>query len=184
VQAYVVDQVRDKMIGGEAAMAMIYSGELLYVQECLEEAGSPYVLKYVIPKEGSNVWIDSWVIPKNARHKENAEKWMNFLCRADIAKENFEYITYPTPEPGGICSSSSCFCVTSPGAPIMTSWAFLFIGKGMISRMESSPASSMTMRSTPGAMPAWGARRSRRRCTWRGTWLSRRPRPDAPARRP
>lgn len=97
VQAYVVDQVRDKMIGGEAAMAMIYSGELLYVQECLEEAGSPYVLKYVIPKEGSNVWIDSWVIPKNARHKENAEKWLNFLCRAEIAKENFEYITYPTP---------------------------------------------------------------------------------------
>jgi len=97
VQAYVVDQVRDKMIGGEAAMAVIYSGELLYVQECLEEAGSPYVLKYVIPKEGSNVWIDSWVIPKNAEHKENAEKWINFLCRADIAKDNFDYITYPTP---------------------------------------------------------------------------------------
>ena len=51
----------------------------------------------MIPKEGSNVWIDSWVIPKNARHKENAEKWIDFLCRADIAKENFEYITYPTP---------------------------------------------------------------------------------------
>ena len=51
-------------------------------------------------------------------------------------------------------SSSSCFCSTKLGAPIMTSWAFLFMGKGMISRMESSPASSMTMRSTPGAMPA------------------------------
>ena len=55
-----------------------------------------------------------------------------------------------------MCSSSSCFCVTSLGALIITSWAFLFMGKGMISRMESSPASSITMRSTPGAMPAWG----------------------------
>ena len=53
-----------------------------------------------------------------------------------------------------MCSSSSCFCVTSLGALIITSWAFLFMGKGMISRMESSPASSITMRSTPGAMPA------------------------------
>ena len=53
-----------------------------------------------------------------------------------------------------MCSSSSCFCVTSEGAPIMMSWALLFIGKGMTSRMESSPARSMTMRSTPGAMPA------------------------------
>ena len=55
-----------------------------------------------------------------------------------------------------ICTSSSCFCSTAEGAPIMTSCAFLFMGKGMISRMESSPASSMTIRSTPGAMPAWG----------------------------
>ena len=53
-----------------------------------------------------------------------------------------------------ICSSSSCFCVTSEGAPMRISCAFLFIGNGIISRMDSSPASSMTMRSTPGAMPA------------------------------
>ena len=55
-----------------------------------------------------------------------------------------------------MCSSSNCFSLTVPGAPIMTSWAFLFMGKGMISRMDSSPAKSITIRSTPGAMPAWG----------------------------
>lgn len=97
VQAYVIDQVRDKMIGGEAALAVIYSGEMLYVQNEVKASGADYELKYVIPEEGSNVWIDSWVIPKNARHKENAEKWIDFLCRAEIAKENFEFITYPTP---------------------------------------------------------------------------------------
>ncbi len=100
VQAYVIDQVRDKMIGGEAAIGVIYSGEMLYIQEEAENLGLDYDLKYVIPEEGTNVWIDSWVIPKNAKNKENAEKWINFLCRPDIAKMNFEYITYPTPNRG------------------------------------------------------------------------------------
>lgn len=54
-------------------------------------------LKYVIPKEGSNVWEDAWVVPKNAKNKENAMKWIDFLNRPEVAKQNFEYITYPTP---------------------------------------------------------------------------------------
>ena len=91
VQAYVIDQVRDKMIGNEAAIGVIYSGEAIYTQQ-----ENPN-LEYVIPKEGSNLWIDSWVIPKNAEHKENAEQFINFLCRPDIALMNFEYITYSTP---------------------------------------------------------------------------------------
>lgn len=91
VQAYVIDQVRDKMIGNEAALGVIYSGEAIYTQWENPD------LEYVIPKEGSNIWIDSWVIPKNAEHKENAEKFLNFLCRPDIALMNFEYITYSTP---------------------------------------------------------------------------------------
>jgi len=100
VQAYVVDQVRDKMLNGEAAVGVIYSGELLYLQEEAEALDLDYDLEYVIPEEGTNIWIDSWVIPYNARNKENAEKWINFLCRPDIAKKNFEYITYATPNKG------------------------------------------------------------------------------------
>ena len=91
VQAYVIDQVRDKMIGNEAAIGVIYSGEAIYTQYENPD------LEYVIPKEGTNVWIDSWVILKNAPHKENAEKFIDFMCRADIALKNFEYITYSTP---------------------------------------------------------------------------------------
>ena len=97
VQAYVIDQVRDKMIGGEAAVGVIYSGEMMYIQEEVANLGLDYSLEYVIPEEGTNLWFDSWVIPANARNKENAEKWLNFLCRPDIAKMNFEYITYSTP---------------------------------------------------------------------------------------
>ncbi|MCR5342109.1 MAG: ABC transporter substrate-binding protein [Butyrivibrio sp.] len=91
VQAYVVDQVRDKMIGNEAALGVIYSGEAIFTQRENPD------LEYVIPKEGTNFWMDSWVIPKNAKHKENAEKFLNFLARADIACMNFDYITYSTP---------------------------------------------------------------------------------------
>lgn len=90
-QAYVVDQVRDKMIGNEAAIGVIYSGEAIYTQRENPD------LEYVIPKEGTNVWIDSWCILKSAPNKENAEKFINFLCRPDIALMNFEYITYSTP---------------------------------------------------------------------------------------
>ena len=100
VQAYVVDQVRDKMIGEEAAVGVIYSGEILYVQGELE--GTDVEIDYAIPEEGTNVWFDGWVIPWNAKHKENAEKWMDFLCRPDIAAKNFEYITYPTPNVGAL----------------------------------------------------------------------------------
>ena len=95
VQAYVIDQVRDKMIGNEAALGVIYSGEALYCQQENPD------LDYVIPKEGSNLWMDSWVIPKNAEHKKNAETFINFLCRPDIAKMNFEYITYSIPNSAG-----------------------------------------------------------------------------------
>jgi len=91
VQAYVVDQVRDKMIGDEAAIGVIYSGEAIYTQRENPD------LEYVIPEEGTNIWIDSWVMLKNAPNKENAEKFINFLCRPDIALMNFDYITYSTP---------------------------------------------------------------------------------------
>ena len=95
VQAYVIDQVRDKMIGNEAALGVIYSGEALYCQEENPD------LEYAIPKEGTNLWIDSWVIPKNAKNKENAEAFINFLCKPEIVKMNFEYITYSIPNTAG-----------------------------------------------------------------------------------
>jgi len=91
IQAYVIDQVRDKMIGNEAALGVIYSGEAIFTQRENPD------LEYVIPKEGTNVWIDSWVIPKGSKNKENAEKFIDFMCREDIALKNFEYITYSTP---------------------------------------------------------------------------------------
>ncbi|MCI8505474.1 MAG: ABC transporter substrate-binding protein [Lachnospiraceae bacterium] len=94
LQRYVMDQIKDSMISGSASIAMCYSGEVLQLQ-----AANPD-LKYVVPKEGSNYFIDSWVIPANAENKENAEAWINFLNKPEIALKNFEYITYSTPNTG------------------------------------------------------------------------------------
>lgn len=91
VQAYVIDQVRDKMIKNTAALSVIYSGEAIYMQEENPD------LEYVVPDEGSNVWIDGWVIPKNSENKEAALAWINFMCDPNIALMNFNEITYSTP---------------------------------------------------------------------------------------
>lgn len=91
VQAYGIDDVKDKLVSGEAAMGVVFSGEALRM--ILENRD----LEYVIPKEGTNLWIDSWVIPKNAEHVENAHKFIDFMSRPDIALKNFEYLTYSTP---------------------------------------------------------------------------------------
>ena len=90
IQAYVSDAVKDKMIGNEGALAVAYSGDALFCQNENPD------LDYVIPIEGSNLWFDSIVIPKNSEHKDSANKFINFLCDPDIALLNTEYIGYST----------------------------------------------------------------------------------------
>ncbi len=88
---YYVDEVKDKMINEEAALAPVWSGDAAYIK-----SQNPK-LKYVIPKEGSNKWFDGMVIPKDAKNKENAEKLINFLSDPENAKKNVDYIGYSTP---------------------------------------------------------------------------------------
>ena len=91
VLAYLGDEVKDVMIGGEAAIAVVWSGD---AQAMIEENPD---LKYVIPSEGTNLWVDAMVIPKNAQDVESAEKFINFMTRPDIAAMNADYIGYSSP---------------------------------------------------------------------------------------
>lgn len=91
VKAYVVDEVKDRMIGGEAALATVWSGDAIYMMEENPD------LAYVVPNEGSNKWFDTMVIPKGSKHKEEAEAFINFLLDPENAKQNVEYIGYSTP---------------------------------------------------------------------------------------
>ena len=96
VKAYQVDETKDKMVAGEAAMAVMWSGDAMYAIDLNES------LDYFVPIEGSNVWCDSAVIPKTAKNKDNAETFINFLCRPDVAAMNWNYIWYSTPNKGAI----------------------------------------------------------------------------------
>ncbi|MBQ9195786.1 MAG: spermidine/putrescine ABC transporter substrate-binding protein [Clostridia bacterium] len=96
VKAYGLDEFKDKMVAGEGALAVVYSGDAEYAIELNED------LEYVVPMEGSNIWVDSAVIPASAKNKENAEKFIDFLCRADIAAANVEEIGYCSPNAAAI----------------------------------------------------------------------------------
>ncbi len=96
LEAYLVDESQDAMIAGDAAMAVIYSGDATSAIDANDD------LEYVVPKEGSNVWFDCWFIPKSAKHKEAAEQFIDYMNRPDVAIKNFEYVYYGTPNQGVI----------------------------------------------------------------------------------
>lgn len=91
VKAYQYDEIKDKMVLGEAALAVVYSGDAQYAIDLNSD------LAYVVPMEGSNIWVDGMVIPKAAKHRENAEKFIDFICRPDVAAMNCQEIWYSTP---------------------------------------------------------------------------------------
>ena len=91
VEAYFVDEVREEMVAGNAALAVCYSGEAYLAHEYEND------LEYVLPEEGSNIWIDSWIMMKKGKNHEGAQKFLDYLCRGDVAVKNFEEIYYPTP---------------------------------------------------------------------------------------
>ncbi len=91
VLAYVGDEVKDKMINGEAALAVVWAGDAVFMKEENPD------LEYVVPKEGSNIFVDAMIIPKTSNNKEGAEKFINFMNDPEIAFRNTDYIGYSTP---------------------------------------------------------------------------------------
>ncbi len=91
IQSYVMDDVFNKMEGGEAAIAAYYAGD------CISMADNNPDLDFVYPKEGTNIFVDSICIPKSCQNKEAAEVYINFLLRGDIALANAEFICYASP---------------------------------------------------------------------------------------
>ncbi|NLW40948.1 MAG: spermidine/putrescine ABC transporter substrate-binding protein [Tissierellia bacterium] len=90
VYAYVGDEVKDLMVAEEAALAVVWSGEAIAIGRENDN------VEFAIPKEGTNLWFDCMVIPKNAKNKELAEEFINFMNRPEIAARNTEYVGYST----------------------------------------------------------------------------------------
>ena len=92
LQAYVMDQIFDKMQRGEAWAAPYYAGDYLTMVEENPD------LAFSHPKEGYNIFIDAMCIPKGCKNKAGAEAFINFLCDPEISAANLDYIGYSTPE--------------------------------------------------------------------------------------
>lgn len=91
VSAYVMDEIFDKMEGGEAALAPYYAGDAITMMSENEN------LAFAVPKEGTNLFSDAMCIPKGARNKEAAELYINFMSEGEVALANCEYIGYSSP---------------------------------------------------------------------------------------
>lgn len=84
-----VDSGKDDIINGVAYVNLAWSGDAVYA---MEESDEP--LAYYVPTEGSNIWVDSWVIPNKAVNKTAAEMFIDYLLRPEIAVRNMSYIGY------------------------------------------------------------------------------------------
>ena len=92
VQAYVMDRIFDKMESEEAWIAPYYSGDAAILVDNHEN------IRFVVPEEGTNYFVDAMCIPATSGHKAEAEAYINFLCDPEIAGANMNYIGYSTPE--------------------------------------------------------------------------------------
>ncbi len=91
LQAYVSDDIFGKMESGSAVLCPAYGGDALSMM------GENPDLNCVFPEEGTNRFIDCICIMKDSPNKEAAEKYINFLCRQDIAERNRDFTAYSTP---------------------------------------------------------------------------------------
>ncbi|MBR1780339.1 MAG: spermidine/putrescine ABC transporter substrate-binding protein [Oscillospiraceae bacterium] len=91
VQSYVMDQIFDKLEGGEAAVGPYYAGDAITM---IDENPD---LAFAVPKEGTNLFVDAMCIPKGASNKANAEAFINFMCQPEVMAQNLDYIGYYCP---------------------------------------------------------------------------------------
>ena len=91
LQAYVMDDIFEKLEGENAAIGVYYYGDYLTMKENND------VLAFALPREGTNRYVDAMCIPKGAENKENAEKFINFMCSTAAGLKNCEETWYSTP---------------------------------------------------------------------------------------
>lgn len=85
---YVTDEVIDNMANSVKALALVYSGDASYILSENEDMG------FYLPTSGTNNWVDSFVIPKNAACSALANEFINFMLEEDIAYENSDFVGY------------------------------------------------------------------------------------------
>ncbi len=91
LQGYVMDDIFEKLEGENAAIGVYYYGDYLTMADNNPD------LKFALPREGTNRYVDAMCIPKGSENKENAHAFINFMCSAEAGQANCERIRYSTP---------------------------------------------------------------------------------------
>ena len=91
LQGYVMDEIYNKMENGSAGIAAYYAGDYLAMYENNPD------LEFFYPEEGTNLYVDAMCIPKNAKNKEIAERYIDFMLTEEPAVANAEYTYYASP---------------------------------------------------------------------------------------
>lgn len=86
--AYVTDEVTDAMINNEKDIAVVYSGDAAYIISQNDD------MAYYVPKEGTNVWSDGFVIPSNAKNPKLANEFINYMMSYDAAMDSSIEVGY------------------------------------------------------------------------------------------
>lgn len=92
VADYGVDTLKEAMISGAYALSIAYSGDAYYMMQENPD------LNFVVPDEGSNLFVDAMVMPTTGQNEQAAYLFIDFMCSTEIAKANAEYINYSTPQ--------------------------------------------------------------------------------------
>jgi spermidine/putrescine transport system substrate-binding protein len=90
VMCYTSDQVIVQLTAGDSLLSMVYSGD------AFQAAKSNKDVQYVIPRNGTSLWVDSFCVPKTAPHVANAYKWLNFMLEPEVAAANATFNRFAT----------------------------------------------------------------------------------------
>ena len=83
------------LANGEICLAVGYNGDILQARDRAEENKTGQQIAYSIPKEGTIIWFDSYLVPKDAPHPKNAHLFINYMLRPEVIAAVTNTVKYP-----------------------------------------------------------------------------------------
>ena len=94
IQKFHSSEYINALANGDICLAVGYSGDVLQARDRAAEAGNGVNVEYIIPKTGALMWFDSFLIPADAPHPDEAHAFIDFMMKPEIAAKNSNYVYY------------------------------------------------------------------------------------------
>ncbi len=86
----------NELATGDVCVALGWSGDIAQAAARATEAKNGIHLQYAIPREGTEVWIDTLAIPTDAPHPGNATRFIDYIMRPEVAAKITNFVAYPS----------------------------------------------------------------------------------------